>query len=363
MTVVVVAYVSMRLLDLVVFAVMGARSGIPLVDALMRWDATWVLKAATEGYPEALQFGVDGRPLSSTLAWPPLVPLMARAATFGGTLMPASAFLIILNFVGGLVAAMILFRLAATYSTRRSAMTIAVAWSALPASAVLVMGYAEGLFCALVFGALLAMVRERWVWAGALVLLAGLTKLQAAPFAAVLLVCAVLAWRGRTVSVGRATLSVILASLAVIAWPAIVAVRLGRIDGYGLVQTAWGRSTVPFIDTARWLAWIVEEPSRAVLFSLAAFAVACLAGVIVWRQRNVPLPVRLTGVLFPLFLAGIGAGVSGVRYLLSNPTPAHLIGGWMGARPRAIALLGLLLMSQAAWIAFYAIAPVGSAPP
>ncbi len=136
-------------------------------EGLLGWDADWYDRIATSGYtglpPEALRFF-------------PLLPLLARllAPLLLGS---AGAALLLLSNAAALVFALLLHRLVLREGLGRRVADAAVWVAALgPASFVLVMGYTEPLYAALVCGLLLAVRDRRWAVVAAVGLLAGLLR-------------------------------------------------------------------------------------------------------------------------------------------------------------------------------------------
>lgn len=326
---VVLVYVSMRAVDVLALVWVGSSTGQSLGEVLLSWDAAWHVRLADEGYPEDVPLGAGGVPVQTTWAWPPGYPLLGRllAAPWGadahGPAMVATAVV-----AGGAAAVVLMLALRGALGVR-AAVTMAAVWSALPGATVLVMAYAEGLFALLAFGALWAAVRDRFVLAALLLLPAGLVKTSVVPYA-IALVIAVWWTRVRPeqkpVALPTAAVVTAVSILAVVAWPLVVAVRLGSLDAYSTVQSAWGRSSIPFRDTAAWLVHPFARGYADDLLAYAALAVAIVAAVVVWRDRRFPRMVRLLGVTSPVTLLATGASVSTSRWLLGDVAVPGL--GW-----------------------------------
>lgn len=140
---------------------------IQLGQGLFAWDAAWYRDIAELGYgalpKEALRFF-------------PLVPLAARGL---GTVLLGHdevALLLIAN-VSALLFGALLHRLT-LQETGDAAAAVRAAWFAalFPATAALVMGYADATALALAVGVFLALRTDRWVLAGALGVAAGATR-------------------------------------------------------------------------------------------------------------------------------------------------------------------------------------------
>lgn len=143
-----------------------------LVAPAARWDATWFLAIAHDGYADAAR-----------AAFFPLYPLLARGL-LGGIAVSAVAAVL------GLAA---LHRLARLELGERAATATVWLLACFPMAFFLSAVYSEALFLALSVGAVLSARQGRWAWAGALGALGAATR-----SAGVLLVVplALLWWRG-----------------------------------------------------------------------------------------------------------------------------------------------------------------------
>lgn len=132
---------------------------------LLGWDAAWYLRIAVHGYA--------GSP-SEALRFFPLLPLMAKP--LGWVVGPRVGLLVVAN-VAALAAGALIHRLALLETgDRRLADRAAWFLAFLPPAFVLAMGYAESLMLVLSIGMFLAMRSDRWHWAVAAGVLAGLTR-------------------------------------------------------------------------------------------------------------------------------------------------------------------------------------------
>jgi hypothetical protein len=167
-----------RLADLVVFALVAGPDS--LGHRLAAWDGGYYLHIAQFGYPNNLPAHAGDARL---FAFFPMFPAVIRAVHW---LLPGSYLLsaVLVSIAAGSIAAT-LVALIARYvlglrstptAAYRGALITAAAWSVQPASFVLSMAYSEGLFSALAAGSLLALIRRRWLLAGLLACLAGLTR-------------------------------------------------------------------------------------------------------------------------------------------------------------------------------------------
>lgn len=182
------------------------------------------------------------------------------------------------------------------------------------------------------------MLRDRWITAGALCVLAGLTRPSAAALIAALALTAATVLvrdrraggrRGLLRRNGRMLLGVCLAPLGWLAYVVFVAVRQGGPFAYFEVQAQWGNS----IDGGRALAgFIAGLPLPAALGLCAALGLLGWLVFLCVRQRQ-PLPVLAYGIAI-VVVSLIGSGYFGSRPRLMMPAFPLLL-------PPAVALAGL----------------------
>jgi hypothetical protein len=146
------------------------------------WDASHYLYLATHGYSAT----GDARNL---IAFFPLYPALISAIAATG--LPARTAALLISNVAGVVAAILLYEIAAAPGVERAAalaapgveraavsprkdlrenaaFRAAAFFTVFPTAYFLLVGYTESLFCALAFGAVLAARRQRWLLAGLL---------------------------------------------------------------------------------------------------------------------------------------------------------------------------------------------------
>lgn len=156
-----------------------------------KWDATYYLAVARDGYPRELWRDAGGSITGGPHAFLPLYPLSIRVAD---RLLPASDVFaaIVVNMLGGAIAAVLLWQLACKVASPANADRTLLVFCFFPGTVALNWPYSEGLMLALYVGAILLLVEERWLWASALGALATATRPNAVPL---VLACAWVAWR------------------------------------------------------------------------------------------------------------------------------------------------------------------------
>ncbi|MFD0314043.1 mannosyltransferase family protein [Streptomyces flavalbus] len=167
-------YAAVRALGLLVLAGWSAARGKSAYELLTaRWDALWYTRVAELGY--GYEVRLPNGDVHSNLAFFPLLPWLER---LGHALTPLSyadsGFAV--SLLASLAAAWGIFAVADHLYGRRAGVCAVLLWAALPVGIVQSMAYSESLFTALAAWALYAVLTGRWVTAGALALLAGLTR-------------------------------------------------------------------------------------------------------------------------------------------------------------------------------------------
>ncbi|MEW1693876.1 glycosyltransferase family 39 protein [Streptomyces sp. NPDC091265] len=362
------AYAAVRIVGLVVFWVAASAAGKDAVHLLSeRWDSVWYQRVAEHGYGYTVITLADGG-IHSDLAFFPLLPALERGVAEVTPLGLAGAGLLV-AWVAGLLAAWGIFAVGARLYGRRAGVVLAALWGVYPTAFVQTMAYTETLFTALAAWSLYAVLTRRWIVAGALCVLAGLTRPSAAALIAALAITAaatlVREYRaGDTDGIvrrnGRMLLGVVLAPLGWLAYVVFVAVREGSPFAYFDVQAQWGNN----IDGGAALAsFILGLPLPGALGLCAALAGLGWLVYLCVRQRQ-PLPVLVYGIAV-VVISLIGSGYFGSRPRLMMPAFPLLL-------PPAVALLrlrstartaGILAVLAAASAAYGAWTLLGSGPP
>ncbi|MGW7054109.1 hypothetical protein [Streptomyces sp. NPDC054887] len=312
-------YVAVRALGVLVLAHWSHLKGHGLWPALATsWDSRWYLEIADSGYDSALGTARN----SNNLAFFPLYPLLVRAVSAVAPGSRASVG-VLLAVACSLVAAWGIFAVGERLHGRRVGTLLAVLWGCAPVAVVQWMGYTESLFTALTAWSLYAVLAGRWLWAGSLAALAGLTRPTGVAVAAAVSVTAAVAlwqaWRG-----GRAPRPAVLAAglIAPLGWTGYVAwvgLRLGRWDGYLAVQKLWLNEWDGGVGTLREMRRFLVYQSRPPLFLVVVTLVLILsvALFVLCAADRQPLPLLVfTGVLLLVVLGSGGVYFPRARFLV-----------------------------------------------
>ncbi|MFJ5845646.1 glycosyltransferase family 39 protein [Streptomyces sp. NPDC092903] len=360
------AYAGVRIVGLLVFWAAASAAGKDAFHLLAeRWDSVWYQRVAEHGYRYTVTLP-DGA-VHSDLAFFPLLPALERGIAEVTPLGLAGAGLLV-AWLAGLLAAWGIFAVGARLYGRRAGVALAALWGVYPTAFVQSMAYTETLFTALAAWSLYAVLTRRWIVAGALCVLAGLTRPSAAALIAALAITAATLVReyraGATDGIvrrnGRMLAGVVLAPLGWLGYVVFVAVREGSPFAYFDIQAQWGNS----IDGGAALAgFILGLPLPGALGLCAALAGLGWLVHLCVRQRQ-PLPVLVYGIAV-VVISLIGSGYFGSRPRLMMPAFPLLL-------PPAVALLRLrstartatvLAVLAAASAAYGAWTLLGSGPP
>ncbi|MFI6036431.1 mannosyltransferase family protein [Streptomyces sp. NPDC051315] len=169
-----VGYAAVRALGLLALALWSAardKSAYTLLTA--RWDALWYARVAELGY--GYEVRLPNGDVHSNLAFFPLLPWLERLLHSMTPLSYADAGFVV-SLCASLAAAWGIFAVADHVYGRRAGVCAVLLWAVLPVGVVQSMAYSESLFTALAAWSLYAVLTGRWVTAGALASLAGLTR-------------------------------------------------------------------------------------------------------------------------------------------------------------------------------------------
>ncbi|WP_232838606.1 mannosyltransferase family protein [Streptomyces geranii] len=167
-------YAAVRVLGLVVLAVWSAardKSAYTLLTA--RWDSLWYSRVAELGY--GYEVRLPNGDVHSNLAFFPLLPWLERLLASLTPMSYADAGFAV-SALASLAAAWGVFAVADHVYGRRAGVCAVLLWAVLPVGIVQSMAYSESLFTALAAWSLYAVLTGRWLTAGTLALLAGLTR-------------------------------------------------------------------------------------------------------------------------------------------------------------------------------------------
>jgi len=371
---VVLAYAACRVVTGVILALVATRQvptgwtgpDVSYLTFTAQWDGQWYQAIAQNGYPATLP--VDGRGAVEQNPWAfyPLFPLLSRLVMD----LSGQSFYVVgssLSLVLGFVAAVAMGLLLKDRLGERAALAVVVLWACFPAAATLQVGYTEAMAMALLTLNLLALSRERWLWATTLAVLIGLTRPIAVPIAVVTVVAIWLRWRRRSTDpIGvREAVSAVAAlagcGVAGLLWPTIAWAGTGQSNAYTETMSSWraGHQIVPmqpWLDMSRYYFGETWGP----VWLTAAFVAVAVMMLGPWAARLGP-ELRTWGLAYPAYLFVVLDPFTSIfRYLIPLfPLLAVLIGvGSVERRPgaawlrwlRAGVLLVAFVIGQWYWV-------------
>ncbi|MBR8640910.1 glycosyltransferase family 39 protein [Streptomyces tuirus] len=364
-------YAAVRALGLIALALWSAardKSAYTLLTA--RWDALWYTRVAELGY--GYEVRLANGDVHSNLAFFPLLPWLERLVAAVSPLSYADGGFLV-SLIASIAAAWGIFAVADHVYGRRAGVCAVLLWAVLPVGIVQSMAYSESLFTALAAWSLYAVLTGRWVTAGTLALLAGLTRPVGTAVVAAVWAAGIASFvrdrrAGAADSPGpgaHRVLGMLLAPLGTAGYVLWVGHRTGKGPlGYLDVQAGWRNGFDGGCAFARFIG------EKFASFPSALAGVGLIAGVasVIWlyvvgvRQRQ-PLPLLVyTGVVTALALCASSYFGSKPRLLLpAFPLLLPLALALARLRPRrSAAVLGSVAVASAVYGAFWL---NGSGPP
>ncbi|GIG28455.1 hypothetical protein [Cellulomonas marina] len=330
--------------------------GTGFTDLLQGWDGEYYRRIAEDGYPTDLPLDADGEVAKNPWAFMPVYPLLARGV-MAVTGLGFGAAGTAVALLAGAAAVIVLHVLLLPHAGRRAATLGAVLLAISPMSFLFTVTYAESTFLVLVFGALVAMTRQRYALFAVLGVVAAFTRPGALALAfALVLLHLVRARRGlvqhrreHVAALGAATA----VTLAGLAWPVVAGLVTGRADAYLATETAWQQEYtghagfVPFTPWFRFASAVLDPvlgPGAGVVL------VTLLLGttvVVVARRWNAPgADLTVWAVAYLAYLVAVFVPQHSTFRLLLPLAPALGDPGLTGTRRRAALAVGASLALQ-----------------
>ncbi|MFF2509438.1 hypothetical protein ACFVTY_39680 [Streptomyces sp. NPDC058067] len=338
-------YVAARLTGLALAALVSVWTKRPMWPRLgASWDSKWYMGIAQHGYGTVITAKTPGVSYND-MAFFPLYPALERAVA---TLLPVGAVEagLAAAWLAAGAAAVGIYAVGERLHGRRVGITLVLLWGLLPHAIVQTMAYSESLMTALSAFSLYAVLTRRWLWAGSLALLAGLTRPNGlAVAAAVVAAAALVLWRSRGARDDwRVWAGAALAPLGWAGYVAWVGLRSGRLLGYFDIQSNWGSRFDFGVSEFEFLKGVFTDrgtPAHLTYYMGAAVLLVALAALVLFALDRPPLPV----LVYALVLVVIAFG--GTKFYACKPRfllpafplllPAAL--ALTRARPRTAAVL------------------------
>lgn len=340
-------FLALHLLGLLVLALISYKIGGADVLRLLgtRYDARWYEQIAVNGYDPSAPKAYAMFPL-----YPAMISVLAPV-----TPGPAWTAALLVSWSAALAAAWGLYRLGAHLRDERTGIILVALWSVLPQAVIQLSAYTESVFTAFAAWALYALLTRRWVTAGALTLLAGLTRPSAVALVAAVGLAALVAVVRRQ-DAWRPWVCGALAPLGFIGYLAWVGLQLDRPDGYFWVQEHfWGSRFDGGAYTVTAFSDYLTSRTDIAFYVCGFVLVAALVLVVLLMAERWPWPLVVYGVvLFATVVGTAGYFHSKARLLLPAFTLLLPVAAGMAkVRGRnAVLLLGALGLASA-WYGAY----------
>jgi hypothetical protein len=179
-----IAYLATRAALLLLAGLIALDGHHSITSELTGFDGGWYLRLVEHGYPTHVTHS------QSTLGFLPLYPMVVRSLDWL-TLASVPVVSLIVSFAGGLVATVLVERLATRWWGEEIGRRAAIAFVLFPGSVVFSMAYSECLTVPLIVGCLLAVSDRRFIAAGALAGFATAVEPAAVVIIPVLALCAI----------------------------------------------------------------------------------------------------------------------------------------------------------------------------
>ncbi len=336
-------YVAVRVIVLGVLVLAAQVADRDVLRVLTGWDAGWYAGIADKGYGTVVHHP-DGRTLSD-YAFFPLFPVIERIlrVAIGGRFAVAG---LVIAIIASLFAAAGIYRVGELVKGERAGLLLVLLWAALPVGAVQWMSYTESLFTALAAWSLYFVLRERWVPAGWLCLLAGMTRPIGAGLVAAVVVAAALDLRRSPRHPWERTQAILLAPLGLLGYLLFVASRTHDLFGYFAVTADWHNGLDLGAGFLRRVNQLLAAPSPWGGLAIIVGVIA-LGFLVRWAHRDgLPLPLLVYSVVI-VVLTFLTSGYLGSK-------PRYLV----PAFPLLLPIVGWLVVRRMAWQAGAAAAAV-----
>ncbi|MBV7695266.1 mannosyltransferase family protein [Streptomyces sp. TRM70350] len=311
-------YAAVRALGLLVLAVWSTardKSAYTLLTA--RWDSLWYTRVAELGY--GYEVRLPNGDVHSNLAFFPLLPWLERLLHAVTPLSYADAGFVV-SLLASLAAAWGIFAVADHVYGRRAGVCAVLLWAVLPVGIVQSMAYSESLFTALAAWSLYAVLTGRWLTAGTLALLAGLTRPVGLAVVAAVWAAGIASFPPHHgAPARRRAVGMVLAPLGAAGYVLWVGHHTGRGPlGYLDVQAGWRNG----FDGGYAFARFVAEKFTSFPSALAGLGLVAGVALVIWLyvvcvQQRQPLPLLVyAGVVTALALCASSYFGSKPRLLL-----------------------------------------------
>ena len=328
---------------------------------ITNWDGQWYERIATDGYRLPAPGDPDAKDALWAFAFLPGFPMVVGAMmSVTGLSFGVSATVV--NLVAGGAAMVVMFALVERTAGRFAAAAAVLFTCSFVAAPLFQAAYSESISLLLVCTVLLLVARRRYGWAVPAVILLSLARLVTPPLAVVVLVHAVLRYRGRSQDpirrgevIGMTVLGVVSAT-SVSLWSTITSALTNGVKDTGANRGSVSNAVV--VGRFGWFTNAFENIGWIAVVGLALLVVLFVVVALSRLTRTWGAEVRTWFAIYPIFLlfvAGVHTGM--FRYLLlAFPLGLLLVGSPApGTIPRKraalvviVSIIGLAL--QVPWV-------------
>jgi len=341
-------YLAARGLLLLVAYLNGTFGHHNFLHELANWDGLWYRSLANNGYPDHVSYAQTTLgffplfPLTIWVVQQPLLLLTSHNAVWCATVAGA-----LISGIGGLVATVLVHRLAEGWWDRDAARRATILFIVFPGSVVFSMVYSEGLLLPLAAGCIYALERRRWVLAGILAGFATAVQPVGLALVPVCLFSALLELRRRGWSLRasrRSFLAPLLSLTGLGAFMAFLWAWTGNpLATYLAQHHGWSETTTPLslwrmaVKLSHQISFShFNEPTinLNLVIGLIGGVVLVIWLVLVWFDRHEISPEAILWTLAIAFLAFTSSNVPPLPRMLITAFPALMVvaryvqGGW-----------------------------------
>jgi hypothetical protein len=273
--------------------VLPRSAGKMILDVLTSWDGLWYMRIVRYGYPAFVPAHITYEQPQARVAFFPAYPYTVRIIDRvlpGGDTLAALA----LNVALGAIFVLLVGLLTRSWFGAQHARTAMVLCAIFPGSFVLSFAYSEALLLALAAACLLAVHREKWLWAGLLAMLAGATRPNGIAVVAACVIAAVIVMkRDRVV---RPILAVLAAPLGFVGYQLWIDAHADERRIWFRVQgEAWKEGASFGLTAIRRTLETFTQPltSPTDMVTAASFLCTLLVVWIAWKRHRLPIPAAI----------------------------------------------------------------------
>lgn len=313
-------FVSVRLTGVIMAILWSMHLGRhPRTVGGLAWDGRWYWHISQYGYG-LIVHSKGGHAVWNDLAFFPLFPGLIRAVDTVLPIGPVNVALLI-GWSAALVAAWGVYAVGELLHGRRVGLLLVALWAMLPHAIILTMAYTEPLMTAFAAWGLYAVLTRRWLTAGTLAVLAGLSRPNGLAVAAAVVTGAVIhLWQLRRAGAPTAPRAWAAAAVAPLGWLGYIGwggLRTHDPLGYFHVQSLWGSRFDFGRYTARTFKHLIVGHDTLVTYATAAIVLGFLLLFVFCVLNRMPLPLlAYCAVLIVMAVGGAHFFTSKPRFLL-----------------------------------------------